>query len=392
MPLKSKLNILWLTPYPISKSQHPAPWIKSLAEAIVENNHSLTIITVSSKLKVVQQTIEGNGYTLLVIPYSGGLKHLLSFFYTNVYALKKYLQNNIKHYDVIHVHGTELQYASALINSKIQIPFITSIQGIITLYRRVLKLVPTLKPIYWTIASFYEKFEIRNSTNFFCRTAWDSAFVKKLNPEANLFTCWEILRKEFYEYKHEFLGNDILFMGGSNNLKGLDIALIAFDNFLKISKCNASIHIVGFVKSNFIINIINNKKLQFLNNNNIVLHGKLSAAEICALYPKCFCLYHPSLIDNSPNSVCEAQLAGLPVIATMVGGVDSLITDGENGLLVVKNATSAHANKIFELYSNKNLQINLSIAAKELATERHSKANIVANTISAYHQIIKIDC
>ena len=34
---------------------------------------------------------------------------------------------------------------------------------------------------------------------------------------------------------------------------------------------------------------------------------------------------HPSYIDNSPNSICEAQILGLPVIACNVGGISSII-------------------------------------------------------------------
>lgn len=382
-----KLNILWITAYPIKKNQHPVPWVKTLADAIVEEKHSLTLLTVSSKLKKIRETTEGSGYKLIVIPYKGGLRHLITCFYTQIYSLSNYLKQNANGYDVIHVHGTELQYASALINSKIKLPFITSIQGLITLCRKELKFTLGRKPIYWTLASQYEQFEIKNSNNFFVRTHWDKAFIKSTNPNAHLFECWEILRNEFYNHNHSFLGNDILFMGGSTDLKGLDIVLMSFDKFLQMSKSNACLHIVGFVKENFISNVIKNKNLQYVNNQNIVLHGTVNAQEICNLYSKCFCLYHPSLLDNSPNSVCEAQLAGLPVIATNVGGVSSLITDGENGLLVTKNMVEEHAAVLNKLYSNKDLQIKLSISAKKMATRRHDKKVIVANTINTYQKI-----
>jgi len=45
-------------------------------------------------------------------------------------------------------------------------------------------------------------------------------------------------------------------------------------------------------------------------------------------------MVHPSYIDNSPNSICEAQILGLPVVATNVGGVESLIENGKTGLLI----------------------------------------------------------
>ena len=109
--------------------------------------------------------------------------------------------------------------------------------------------------------------------------------------------------------------------------------------------------------------------------------------DICRLYTECFCLYHPSLIDNSPNSVCEAQVAGLPVVVTRVGGVSSLIDDGRTGLLVRKNDEEGHVATLKRLYRDAGLQRWLSRNSREMAHGRHDAAAILQTTVNAYRAI-----
>lgn len=98
---------------------------------------------------------------------------------------------------------------------------------------------------------------------------------------------------------------------------------------------------------------------------------------------------HPSYIDNSPNSVCEAQICGLPVIAANVGGVSSLIEHKKTGLLVPANAPYDICYWIKELINNDNLRESLSNNAVFTAKERHNPQTIVKNILEVYQSILK---
>ncbi len=387
------MKILWIAPYPVKAGQHPAPWILMLAREVAAAGHRLTILTPSPKVNHLQRMSNPDGYEVIVLPYQGGLMHLLSLFNTQIRAVEKYLESAPDVYDVIHVHGTELQYASSLNRIGSRIPYIISIQGIISLYKKELTQKLSKRYLYWTLNSFYEKKEIRQSRHFFCRTDWDQQFVRENNQHADINVCWEILRPEFFEYTHSFTGNDILFMGGDNPLKALQHCLKVFNNLKGLnepifSAYRTRLHIVGSVQPDSVDNILSGSALSNIGKGDILLHGGLDAEGIRNVYKECFCLYHPSLIDNSPNSVCEAQVAGLPVIATRVGGVPSLIIDGITGLLVEKNDLDGHVQVLERLRRDRRLQQQLGNNARLTARERHDRGKILDNTLHTYEKLI----
>lgn len=68
-------------------------------------------------------------------------------------------------------------------------------------------------------------------------------------------------------------------------------------------------------------------------NYKIICHGARNRDEIKSLISQSTFLVVPSLSENSPNVIAEAQLMGLPVIASDVTGIPELIRDSETGFL-----------------------------------------------------------
>jgi glycosyltransferase involved in cell wall biosynthesis len=67
------------------------------------------------------------------------------------------------------------------------------------------------------------------------------------------------------------------------------------------------------------------KRIQFLNN--------LTAIEVADQMSRATFLVHPTRADTSPNSVKEAAVSGLPVIASNIGGIPDYIVHERNGFL-----------------------------------------------------------
>ena len=97
---------------------------------------------------------------------------------------------------------------------------------------------------------------------------------------------------------------------------------------------------------------------------------------------------HPSYIDNSPNSVCEAQLLGMPVIVTAVGGVPSLVEHKVSGLIVPANAPYELAYWLKYIFENPNMAENIGHNATIIAQKRHDREEITKQLLLTYNTIL----
>lgn len=88
-----------------------------------------------------------------------------------------------------------------------------------------------------------------------------------------------------------------------------------------------------------------------------------------------FCL--PSDFEGTPNAVLEAMAAGLPVVATQVGGIPRVIEHGVTGLLVPPRDEDILAAALRELLSNPGKARQMGRAARERVAREFSPAVIV---------------
>lgn len=97
------------------------------------------------------------------------------------------------------------------------------------------------------------------------------------------------------------------------------------------------------------------------------------------------CMIQPSLTEGTPNSVLEALCLRTPVIATAVGGVPDLITDGRNGLLVPPEDPAMLAQAMLRIYRSPELRNEL-IAGTASTTEEYSPAHQRQKMIEVYEE------
>lgn len=100
-----------------------------------------------------------------------------------------------------------------------------------------------------------------------------------------------------------------------------------------------------------------------------------------------FCL--PSRHEGLPVSLLEGMAAGLPCVATRVGGVPELVRHGENGLLVEAAAPAALAAALERVVSDRALAQRLGAAAQTTVEERFSLAAAARRHAELYTELTR---
>lgn len=96
----------------------------------------------------------------------------------------------------------------------------------------------------------------------------------------------------------------------------------------------------------------------------------------------------PSLNEALSNVLLESMAAGVPVVATRVGGTPEAIEDGVNGLLVPPADPNALANAICHLLAEPEMARRLGRAARESINERFSIDRMVSATEELYLSLL----
>ncbi|GAA4089409.1 glycosyltransferase [Mucilaginibacter panaciglaebae] len=310
--------------------------------------------------------------------------------------------------DLIHIHGTESPFG--LIQKYTDIPTVVSIQGTITVYRykffskiswfdvlkhsdlKSLLFARTFIHVYKQFAKIASREQdiYKHSKHFIGRTAWDRRVTKILAPDAGYYHNDEILRSGFYTNKWSFkpAGKLQLFTTIWGNIyKGLE-TLIDCARLLDNINIEYDWHLAGIGRNDEVVSIASKGNKHQISPN-IKFLGMINETALIEGLLQSHIYIATSHIENSPNSLCEALILGVPCIATNAGGTSSLMEDNKEGILIQDGDPYAMAGAIMELKDNYKKAIEYGAKARERALLRHDQLKITNDLLSIYEAILQ---
>jgi len=315
--------------------------------------------------------------------------------------------------DVIHIFGTENPFGCII--GETDIPVVVSIQGNYTVYNHKyftgikwkyasFRNISLTSPYTWifnrSIRQRYrtssvpktvrEKRNLMNCVNIIGRTDWDRRITSILAPKRKYFHNDEALRDSFYQNKWERHDSKKLIVHttqGASVLKGIETLCHALNELLKIG-IDVEWRVAG-VSADAMINKIAKKQLKnSYPTRGLVLLGNLRENELVKKMLEADIYVLTSHIENSPNSLCEAMILGMPCISTLAGGSSSMLKDKEEGLIIQDGDPWAMAGAILELYNDPETAVRYGEKARERALKRHNRETIISDLLEIYQTII----
>lgn len=405
------MKVLWLSVNPAKFEERTSgSWIGALQEIIAQHCPEIEL-GITFEYGSAPFKIERDGVTYYPIQNGNSRWDRLRLKLSPRYEwklLKPRLEKVVNDFrpDVIHCFGSE--YAYGYLQQAIpQIPVIVHMQGFLNIYNasemQALRVSDYYKMFHYNPLQMlhfrfrYNKNHVKDTMEreimqlnhyFMGRTEWDRNIVRYYHPEAEYFHCPEAIRKAIKEspVRWKFQPTKtmhIVSISSASALKGNGI-ILQTARFLKEQGFDFHWRVAGDIHTFRLFESITGISHQDVN---IELIGFINATTVAKELAEAEVYVHAAIIDNSPNSLCEAQLIGCPVVSAFVGGIPQLVEDGKSGIFYPYNEFHTLAFTLMNLHNDREKLEALSTYEIERSHLRHDETGIANRLTEIYRAV-----
>jgi glycosyltransferase involved in cell wall biosynthesis len=392
---KNKIKVVWICNFSNNEIQrilHPgiyeneySSWITRLAE-LFEKDDIFELHIISAQNHILRNKhfqLKGVNYHFFnpqIILFGKSFSKFHLDYKTNFLYLKIIIKRIVKKIkpDLIHLHGTEVDHSSSILQFKSKYPVLVTVQGFIS--------HSTNSGDYFIKNRIINEQKIfKKFKHFGYRTKTMGQDIKKYNPDA-------VLHWHHYPFPDIKLHNlnkkfDLVFFARVTKDKGIEDLLNAVIN-IKKHRSDISLCIIGGTNYNY-INYLKEKTRKSNISENIFWTGFLpDQEEVYKIAAESRISVLPTYNEIISGTIIESMFLKIPVIAYDTGSIHE-INEGEEFIsLVPKGDINELANEILYLLENSSVQKERSEKAYKRALEMFDNKRIYSDLRNAYYKVM----
>ena len=246
-----------------------------------------------------------------------------------------------------------------------------------------------------------KEYEVLSNSKYIAgRTDWDKAFLFKIHSKAKYYYLSETLRDVFYEapkWNYEECNKHTIFVTqagypikAAHMIVEIVRILKTYYNDITCTICGTDLMHASSLATklnvsyaSFIQKLIKEYRLE----ENINFVGGKSAEEVANLMTHSNVFLSASSIENSPNSLQEAMLLGVPCVSSYVGGVNSLLSSKNEVVTYPFDDPTMAAYQISKIFEEKEYAEMLSTNGMKRAKKLTDKEKNAEDLYQIYTDI-----
>lgn len=282
--------------------------------------------------------------------------------------------------DLVHAHAGHFAYAGC----KSGYPTIYTIHGLLPSERRIYR--DTLYDrLRYGMLAFYESRALQHVQQLVAISPYvcqeyshieASAWVRINNP----------VPRDFFKLLDRTEPLRVLYAGSITEVKDILTLLRAIERVWRVHP-EVTLRVAGRVTSENYARRVRAYVAEHGLQDTVHFLGLLDRQAMMDEYARCALVALPSLRENAPMAIIEGMAAGKPVVATRVGGIPNLVSEGETGFMVPAGDDMAMAQSLGRLLGDTQLRKRMGQRAREVARERYSVDRVAQAYYDLYRRI-----
>ncbi|MCG2829233.1 glycosyltransferase family 4 protein [Methanothermobacter sp. K4] len=379
-------------------------YVGKIAEKLAERGYDVFVITPSQSKEEITEDIN-NVRVYRISPFNVScayeasekpiyqkiIYHILDLFNVDSYRkIRKILEEERP--NIVHIHnykGLSAAPFKAVKDLKIPLIFTAHDFSLLCVRSTLLnskEMICENPPFICELYKRLQRFLVNGKVEVF--TSPSKFVLEKLssngffNEVPKLVLRNSIEQETYCKIKKNYDTIDILFVGSLSRHKGPNILIKSFRD---IDADNLRLHIVGRGP------IEEELKKMAKDDWRIIFHGFLSGKALAAIYRRANVTVLPSICyDNSPLVIYESFMNSTPVIASRIGGIPELVTDGYNGVLFEAGNVSELTSLINKIAEDPSILEGLERGAYESCKQYQIEVTL-ERLISIYKDLLQKD-